>query len=352
MKEICMRAAGLLASAAMSTFGGWVAFQFGLPLAWLIGSALVCAGLSLSLGAPTVPRRLYRGGQVVVGVSVGLTVDASVFDRIGLHLYLVPLIAGISILLGRAMVPLLVRAGNIDRSTAFFALVPAGISEMADLAQTKGADTGVVTTLHAARVFLVVCILPVVIYHLGDPVLLAAGRPQGVWDLPLLLALAAGTASAVAGNWLGLPSAFIVGSMVGVAALSAVGALSASEPTPLLAAAQVILGLSLGARFRRATVRRLPRALTAGMAVLVLNGLVMAMVGLSLAAMFGLDPSTMLLSSATGGTAEMVLTAQAVAVDAALVALYQVMRGLGGNLMAGRIHAWTVTGPDCSRRNP
>ena len=340
---------GRLASAALSAIGGWVAFQFGLPLAWLVGSALVSAGLSLSVGAPAVPRRLYRGGQLVVGVSVGLTVDATVFDRIGLHLYLIPLVAGISILLGRAMVSLLAWAGNLGHSTAFFSLVPAGISEMADLAQSKGADTGVVTTLHAARVFLVVCILPVVIHRLGDPVLIEAVRPQGAWNLPLFLALAAGLASAIVGSRLGLPSAFIVGPMVGVAALAATGTLAASEPAPLLAAAQVLLGLSLGARFRRETVRRLPRALVAGMVVLILNGLLMAVVGLALASAFELDLSTMLLASATGGTAEMVLTAQVVAVDAALVALYQVMRGLAGNLLAARIHAWTVVGTDRGR---
>src|SRR5690606_34628853 len=102
-----------------------------------------------------------------------------------------------------------------------------------------------------------------------------------------------------------------------------------------------LLGLSLGARFRRETLRRLPRVLVAGMGVLILNGLLMALVGLSLAVMLGLDLPTMLLGSATGGTAEMVLTAQVVATDAALIAVYQVARGLGGNLLAAPIHALT-----------
>jgi len=50
----------------------------------------------------------------------------------------------------------------------------------------------------------------------------------------------------------------------------------------------------------------------------------------------------MLLASATGGTAEMVLTAQVVATDAALVAVYQVARGLCGNLLAVPIYVLTI----------
>lgn len=336
-----MQALRLVGSAAVATICGWGAARLGLPLAWLIGAALASTAISLWTGTLSVPRGLYRTGQIVVGVSVGLTVTAAVFERIGPHLTLVPLLAGISILLGRLMVPLLVRASGLDRRTAYFSLVPAGISEMADLAQTKGADGGAVATLHAARVFIVVLILPFIIYRIGDPAFDAARAP-GAWDGAFALALATGLLCGIVGNRLGLPSAFVVGPMIGVATLSASGVLAAREPAALLAGAQVLLGLSLGTRFRRETVGRLPRALIAGSVVLILNGVIMAIVGLALAAALDLDPALMLLASATGGTAEMVLTAQVVAADAALVAVYQVARGLGGNLLALPIYALTM----------
>ena len=75
--------------------------------------------------------------------------------------------------------------------------------------------------------------------------------------------------------------------------------------------------------------------------VLLLNGVIMAALGLTAAAFLDFEPSLMLLASATGGTAEMVLTAQVVGADAALVAVYQVARGLGGNLLALPVHALT-----------
>lgn len=331
----------LLAAAVAGTICGWAASRLGMPLAWLVGSAIASALINLSLGALSVPRSLYRAGQAVVGVSVGLTVTAAVFERIGPHLVLVPLFVAISILLGLLMVPLLVRASRLDQRTAYFALVPAGISEMADLAYAKGADSGAVATLHAVRVFLVVLILPLIIYGLNGAEGSALSKPPGALDCHFVLALVAGLAAGLIGNRLGLPSAFVVAPMVAVAGLSASGLIAAREPAPLLAAAQVLLGLSLGTRFRRATVGRLPRALVAGSIVLLLNGVIMAAVGLTAAALLDFDPSLMLLASATGGTAEMVLTAQVVGVDAALVAVYQVARGLGGNLLALPIHTLT-----------
>lgn len=331
----------LLAAAVAGTICGWAASRLGMPLAWLVGSAIASALINLFLGALSVPRSLYRAGQAVVGVSVGLTVTAAVFERIGPHLILVPLFVAISILLGRLMVPLLVRVSRLDQRTAYFALVPAGISEMADLAQAKGADSGAVATLHAVRVFLVVLIMPLIIYGLNGADGSSVSKPPGALDSHFVLAIVGGLAAGLIGNRLGLPSAFVVAPMVAVAGLSASGLIAAREPVPLLAAAQVLLGLSLGTRFRRAAVGRLPRALLAGSVVLLLNGLVMAAVGLAAAALLGLNPSLMLLASATGGTAEMVLTAQVVGVDAALVAVYQVARGLGGNLLALPVHALT-----------
>lgn len=336
-----MKAVRLLLSAVVATACGWAASRLGIPLAWLIGAMLASAAISLATGALVVPRGLYRSGQIVVGVSVGLTVTDAVFDRIGPHLLLVPLLAAVSILLGRLMVPLLAWSSGLDRRTAFFSLVPAGISEMADLAQSKGADGGAVATLHATRVFLVVLILPAIITQLA-PALGDAVRSAGTWDGPFTLALAAGLVSGVIGNRLGLPSAFVVGPMVGVAALSSAGIASAQEPEALLAGAQVLLGLSLGTRFHRDAVRRLPRALAAGTMVLLLNGVLMAVAGIALARLFELDRVLMLLASATGGTAEMVLTAQVVATDTALVALYQVTRGLAGNLLALPLYVLTV----------
>lgn len=329
-----------LITVLLASGGGWVAQQFGIPLAWLIGSMLVTLVLGLRFPI-TVPRPLYRSGQVIVGTAVGLTIAPDILGRIGPHL---PVIIGgalVSIAIGRALTPIVSRLSGLDMKTAFFAMVPAGISEMADLAARHGADAGAVALFHTLRVTFIVLLLPMLILTL-TPSLGAPADSAGVWNAQLLLALLAGLGAGFLGNRLGLPSAFIVGPMLVLAVLSVSGLISAREPDILLALAQIALGLSLGARFRTETLLRLPRALAGGIPIILLHAGLMLGLAAGVATMTGLGGPELLMGFATGGTAEMVLTAQIVAADAALVAAYQVTRGLLGNLLAGVIYRRTV----------
>ena len=335
------RLASLAANIALAACGGWVATLLGIPLAWLIGAMLVTMVTGIAVGPVEVPRPLYRAGQVVVGTAVGLTVAADIIERIVPHL---PAILGgalVSILIGWLLAPLLARWGALDRTTAYFAMVPAGIAEMADLAGRHGGDMGAVALFHTLRVVFIVLLLPSLILAL-IPASVSATQDAGAWDGPLALALIAGVAAAVVGTRLGLPSAYVVAPMLALALLSGSGLLAAQEPPLLLALAQIALGLSLGARFRRVTLRRLPRALAGGIPVVILHAALMLVLGLAVAATFDFEAPLLLMGYATGGTAEMVLTAQIVAADAALVAAYQLTRGLLGNLLAGIIYTRTV----------
>ena len=326
--------------ALLASGGGWVASQLGIPLAWLIGPMVVV--IMLGFWFPVgVPRSLYRSGQVIVGTAVGLTVAPDLLGRIGPHL---PIILGgalVSIGLGRALTPVVMRLCGLDIKTAFFAMVPAGISEMADLAERQGADAGAVALFHTLRVVIIVLLLPILVLSFTPAVTTRAILP-GIWDAPLALALLAGLGAALVGNRLRLPSAFVVGPMLALAILSISGFIEAREPAILLAVAQIALGLSLGARFRNKTVLRLLRVLVWGIPLILLHAILMLALATATAGLAGFPLPELLMGFATGGTAEMVLTAQIVGADAALVAAYQVTRGLLGNLLAGLIYRWTV----------
>lgn len=324
------------------TFGGWLAAWLGVPLAWLVGSMLVTAAVSLSGIAVGVPKGIYRAGQITVAVAVGLTVSADVATRIVPHLPLILTGALVSVAVGRLLSPALARWGGMSPSTAHFSMVPAGISEMAELAGRRGADVGAVATFHTLRVMMVVMILPLaLLLTTGASGVVMATTPAGI-SPQLFLALALGLASGLAASRIGMPSGFFVAPMLVISLLSGGGWVYAQMPGLLLALAQIALGMALGARFDRATVARLPRALAVGVPVLVLHGLLMVGIALGLARIWSFDPLLLVLGLATGGTAEMVLTAKIVAADAAMVAAYQVTRGLAGNLLADVIHNRTI----------
>lgn len=328
----------LLLAVAVAAAGGALARLADLPLAWLVGAAIATAAYTLTVAPVSVPRPAYRLAQLVVGTSVGLTVSADIAQRIGWHLVVIPLGACISIGIGLLLAVPLTRLGAVDRTTAHFSMIPAGISEMADLSEKHGADVGAVATFHAMRVMLVVFLLPPLIFALDGGATLSIAPDQGAWTLSLAVAFACALLAGWGGSRLGLPSAWFLGPMASVALLSGAGLVAASEPHALLAVAQIALGLSLGARLKRETVRRLPRALTAGALLMLVHAAVMGGLAVGLALLAGAEPITMVLGLATGGSAEMVLTARAVGADAAIVAAYQLTRGLLGNAFAERLH--------------
>lgn len=332
----------LVATAVPAALGGWLAATAGVPLAWLVGAMLVAATLALAGAGVEMPRSVYRAGQLTVAVAVGLTVSTEVARVIVPHLPVLLLGALASIGIGRIMAEPLCRAGGLDRGTAHFAMIPAGISEMAELSGRRGADVGAVATFHTVRVMVVVLVLPVVMLALFGQRAAPAAAGPGAFDAALLAALGAGLAAAVLASWIGMPAAWFVAPMLVVALLSGAGLVAARAPGPLLAVAQVALGIALGARFRPATVARLPRALAIGIPLMLVHAAVMAALAWGAATAAGFDLRSILLGLATGGTAEMVLTAKIVGADAALVAAYQVTRGLLGNLLADPLYRLTV----------
>ena len=335
-------------AAAVAGCAGYLADLLGLPLAWLLGAGIATATICLSVGPVRVPGALYRTGQVFVGAAVGLTVTSDILARLGPHALLAPAGALVSIAIGRAIFPALARHGGVSRETAYFALVPAGIAEMAEQAGKRGADMAAVGTFHAFRVGLMVLVLPFIVLQIGEPVAREAAAPAtwaaAGWTPSLLVAFAVAGIAAPVASRIGVPSGWLLGPMAVLAVLSGAGLIDAKEPELILALAQVLLGLGIGARFTRETVARLPRALAVGVPLMVGHAAVMAVLGLAVAASLALDPVVMLLGYSTGGIAEMVLTAKAVGADAALVTAYQVTRGILGNLLGGAIYDRTVAG--------
>lgn len=332
----------LTVAALFAALGGWLASRLQFPLAWLVGAMIVTAALTLGGLQVDMPRPLYRTGQIVIAVSVGLSVSSDVGTIVVPHIPLIVSGALISIAIGYFLSGLLARWSRLDRASAHFSMIPAGISEMGDLAGRMGADVGAVATFHTLRVTLIVIVLPAVMFLLfehGDRLPQAvAGR----YDAQLALAFAAGVAAALAGSAIGMPAAFFVAPMLVLSLLSGSGLIEARTPHEVLAVAQVMLGLALGARFRRETMARLPCALAIGMILILVHAFAMGAIAVAASAVMGQEVRLLILGLATGGTAEMVLTAKMVGANAALVAAYQVTRGLLGNLLAQPIYRLAI----------
>ncbi|MXQ10706.1 hypothetical protein GR328_04435 [Microvirga makkahensis] len=333
---------GFAARALTAALGGAAASAFGLPLAWMVGATLATMVLTLSgIGRPPPPV-VYRTGLALAGTAVGLTVTSVVADRIVEVGYLIPVAALANLLIARLLFPLYARLSGLDAATCYFATIPAGIAEMAETSASYGADPAAVASIHALRVAVIVVVVPALMLLIPGTERQAVAASTASFNPMLLVAIAAGAA----GGWLGvlarLPAAYFLGPMMTLAALSGTGIVEARMPLPLLAAAQVALGLNLGSRFGKTTLRRLPRGMSMAIPVIAVQAVAMALFAGLLHGLAEVDLPTMILCFATGGTAEMVLTAKSIGADAALVTAFQAGRGVICNVGAPLLFRTTV----------
>jgi membrane AbrB-like protein len=220
----------------------------------------------------------------------------------------------------------------VDRTTALLSVLPAGLAEMAGLAQERGARADVVTVTHTIRVTLVVLAVPLALGVTGT---VPPPTPEGGSAAALAACLAIAAALALLARRLGMLSPWIVVPLLIGAAFAAVGVRMAAMPGPLVVGAQVAIGAALGARLRVEGFRRLPRtvlgavARTAALSAVLLGGAA-PLVARSL----GLDAVTATLALAPGGLGEMIAAARSLHVAVPAVVGFHFVRSLVTNLAA------------------
>lgn len=319
-----------------AAIGGAIWSTLGLPLAWLMGAAIITGLISFSGVNIVLPKLLYRPSLAVIGAGVGLTITPDVALQIARWFPLMAIMGFAGVVLALVLTPIVARKSGMKHSTAFFSLMPGGLIEMANIGEPHGADRTTIATLHAIRVALVVGILPLGLYFVFP----ATERLVEAAQLSLP-ALGLAIAVALTGGWVGqclkLPASWLMGALLAVAVLTASGSVTGQIPEALMAVAQVIIGISLGAKFQRDRLQQLPRAMAVGGAALLIIILLMALIGIAFSWVLPISAPTMVLALSIGGLAEMVLTARYLELDMAMVAAFQSTRAFLVNSFAGAI---------------
>ncbi len=339
---------GFLLVLLPAALGGSLWEAFGLPLGWLMGAAVVTGCFAMCNVEVVVPKPLYSFSLAALGAGVGLSITPDVAATLLVWVPVMVVAGCLGIAAAVLMTPLLARIGRMERSTAFFSLLPGGIIEMANVGESHGADRTIVAALHAVRVALVVGLLPVVLYAFFP------GSSDPIDDVVLLswAHLALVILVGVAGGWvaaqLGLPAAWLLGALIAVGLLSSLGVSSGRMPASLMACVQVLVGLSLGARFRRDRLSSIPRAIGAGLPVLLAIMAAMASAAGLASLVMPISLPTLVLCFSIGGMAEMVLTSKVLGQNVALVAAFQAVRAVLVNACAGVVWRNLVSQSDTS----
>jgi uncharacterized protein len=322
-------AARIVATLAIGAAGGAAFAWARLPLPWMLGAMLATTVASLA-GAPLrLPHRLRSPMVAVIGVTLGSGFDRELAASVPRWWPSLVALLPYALVLGGATYLYLRRVEGLDPRTAFFSSAPGGLSEMILLGERSGGDVRTISLIHATRILLVVAVVPFAARALGDGAGAAAGvGPPGAGaDAAALLAL---TATGAAGFWLGaklrLPAWALLGPMLASALAHGAGLVEAAPPRALVAAAQVVIGASVGARFSGFPLAAVARAIRSGAVLTVLMLALTAGVAEAVAAVTGAPFLRLFLAYVPGGLAEMSLVALSLGVEPAFVALHHILR--------------------------
>ncbi len=323
------RALRLALTFLIGAAGGWLFDLGNVPLAWMIG-ALVFTTVAAIAGLPVIASQRVRQPLIaIIGVMLGAQFTPEMAARMpewwasvaALVLY-VGLSTGLLYVYFR-------RLGH-GPVTAYCAATPGGLNEMVLVAQEMRGDYLSVALVHASRVLMTVLIVPfgfvvLGLYDQGSRAPLGGALGDIALDEAAILT-AGGIAGFFGAKALKIPAAALTGPMIVSALLHLVGASTAAPPGLLVAAAQVVIGSTLGARFADVPIRRILRLLAHSFGSTAL--MIALSVLLSVAAAGFVDASipALVLALAPGGLAEMSLIALALGIEAAFVAAHHIVR--------------------------
>ncbi len=312
----------------LGALGGAAFFALKLPLPWMLGAMALATIAAMARAPIAVPPRLRNAMVAILGVLLGSQFTRDTFERIAeWYVGIVGVVVSVTLMVAVAML-IFRKLGGYDRPTAFFAAMPGGLSEMMVLGEAMGGDGRKVSLSHAARI-LVAVFLIAFYYRLFEdytPVGLPVTPLSAIaWhDIALLIGCAA--VGYPAFRLLRVPAAQLVGPLVLSAALHVSGIVEAEPPGELIAAAQVVLGAAIGARFAGTSVRDVWRTIALATMVAVLMVVIAGGAAYVLGAISGAAPTALFLALAPGGLAEMSLIALSFGNAAAFVSTHHIVR--------------------------
>lgn len=247
------------------------------PAALLLGPMLVAIVFGIRGAGLTLPRPLFLAAQAVVGCLVAHSITPEITRTIVDDAALICAAVCITVFAGAILGIILTRLQILPGATAAWGSAPGGAAAMVAMSEAYGSDPRLVAFMQYVRVAAVVLTASVVArFFVDGSALPAVAAAEPVPVLSVLATLGIAALGAGFAMLLRIPAAALVGPMLLGAALHATGIASVFVPGALLGAAYAGIGWYVGLRFNRETLRvvrhALPGILVATVAIIVLCG--------------------------------------------------------------------------------
>jgi membrane AbrB-like protein len=319
-----VRLAGVV---AMGFAAGFLGRYVHLPLPFVLGPLFITAALGLA-GLPVGGvRRIRPAAQLVIGAAIGIQFTRAVVIYLVDLLPLIVATALMTIAVCGVAAALMIVIAGLDRKTAFFATAPAGAAEMANIAARHGGEPEPIMVAQTIRVVLTVSVAPFLVTYFSDNGAVHAYAQVAVLPfLETMIVAVVGMAGGYLMAWTRFPNSWFIGPLIAAALAAAFGLVAGRMPDLMLIIAQVVIGCSLGAQFRREFLTRLLPTMLAAIAAVTVALVVTAAAAIACAHLLSLSAPAMVLAFAPAGMAEMTLTGKVLGLDATLISGFHVVR--------------------------
>jgi uncharacterized protein len=244
----------------IATAGGLIFVLFGFPAGLIAGSALAVA-LAALMGRPAlVPLPLARMCFVLIGILLGSAVTPDTLKGIATYPLSIAVLAIAAVAMTLVTASYLRLVHGWDALSALFGACPGSMAQVMVLSAEYGADLRAIALVQTTRVLLLTIGVPAGLALFGLTVGPAALTPasvsgSSVGELAILVAVSTGAALLML--WLRFPGGLLFGAMAGSGFLHGGGFVHGVLPWWVTAAAVIMLGAVIGARFANMSVRTL-----------------------------------------------------------------------------------------------
>ena len=143
-----------LAALAACSAGGAVCFLLHTPLPWMTGSLVTMAALKFAGLAVAAPRGGREIGQILIATALGLYFTPTVARQVLGHWELLVAAAVFATLLSYVGAWMISAWSDTDRTTALFASVPGGATEIMHLGERFGARPDLIAVAQSLRILI------------------------------------------------------------------------------------------------------------------------------------------------------------------------------------------------------
>ena len=315
---------------AIAAAGGAALGLLGVPAGWLSGSILAVAGASFAGRPMLIPTWLMRAIFGLIGISLGAVVTPATLHGMAAYPLSIAVLIVAMAFIGVGGAGYLQMVHGWDKTSAYLAAAPGGMSQVIALAAEIGADLRAIAIVQTMRVVIIAVGLPAGLALLG--LVNAAPRrsiggpfvPSQLGELAILIILSA-VVAAIA-HRVRFPGGILFGAMLTSGALHGTGLIQAAVPSWAVNTAQIALGAVTGARFTNMPLRLLTQYIAAAFGSFAVSVAIAAVFAAGLVSLLSLHLAEVVIAFAPGSVDAMMLLALALNLDPVYVGAHHLTR--------------------------